>query len=97
MITDYFCFSLISNAPQTEEREDDLHSSPARRSGKPVLQDPLPRYLYARGGGPEDQPARVQSPGENPTRAVTPPTHIDHDRESTSDDFTYIQLNCIFK
>lgn len=53
----YFSPLLIRNPSQTEEREDDLHSGPARRAGESVRQDSVPRHLHERGGGLKDQPA----------------------------------------
>lgn len=40
-----------------------LHALAAGRPRGAVRQDPLPRHLHARGGGAQDQPAGVQSPG----------------------------------
>lgn len=59
-----FCSFLIRDSSQTEEREDDVHSGPARRAGEPVRQDSVPGYLHERGGGLKDQPAGIQSAGE---------------------------------
>ena len=56
-------FLSRSDTEETEAREDDLHARPAGRAGEPVRQDALPRHLHARGGGPEDQPARVPRAG----------------------------------
>lgn len=40
-----------------------LHALTAGRARGAVRKDSLPRHLHARGGGSQDQPARVQSPG----------------------------------
>lgn len=40
-----------------------LHALTAGRARGAVRKDSLPRHLHARGGGAQDQPARVQSPG----------------------------------
>lgn len=40
-----------------------LHALTAGRARGAVRKDSLPRHLHARGGGTQDQPARVQSPG----------------------------------
>ena len=53
-----------SNTKEAEAREDDLHARSAGRAREPVRQDALPRHLHARGGGPQDQPARVPRSGE---------------------------------
>lgn len=43
---------------------DHLHPEPAGGAGGPVCQDPVPGCVRPRGGGSEDQPARVQGSGE---------------------------------
>jgi len=52
-----------NESTQATSREDDLHQSSAGCAGGVILENEISRHLYARGGCPQDQPARVASPG----------------------------------
>lgn len=56
-----------SNAQETETRKDYFYARPVGRSGGVVRQNALPGHIHARGGGAENQPAGVSSPGESET------------------------------
>jgi hypothetical protein len=59
-------FIFCRRQPQkTEKRKDDVHESPARPSGGSLRQDALSRHLHEGRGRPQDQLARIQSPGMN--------------------------------
>ena len=68
LLTLFVCFFLLlrrSDSPEAAAGADHLHPLSARRPGVSVRKDPVPGHLHAGGGGAEDQPAGVQSPGEN--------------------------------
>ena len=50
--------------PQTATREDDVLTSTTRHPRGPLPEDALPGHLHARGGGAEDQSARVEGSGQ---------------------------------
>lgn len=57
-------FCIFSHPQEAAQRAHHLHQDTAGHPGGAVLQNPLPRHLHERGGGPEDQPARVTCSGE---------------------------------
>lgn len=59
-----FPFISRSKHSQAAQRAHDLHQSPTGRAGGTLRQDTLPGHLHARGGGPKDQPAWIQSAGK---------------------------------
>lgn len=60
--------SFSSDPQEAAEGADHLHPLPARRPGGSVRQNPVPGHLHAGGGGAENQPAGVQSPGNEQRR-----------------------------
>ena len=78
MIIDAVFFLLLrrSDSPEAATGADYLHPLSARRPGVSVRKDPVPGHLHAGGGGAEDQPAGVQSPGENRGLNKTPSTNL---------------------
>ena len=61
-----FCVGFLSRSDSQEAAAgtDHLHPLAARCPGGSVRQNPVPGHLHAGGGRAENQPARVQSPGE---------------------------------
>lgn len=53
----------FSHPAEAATRAHHLHALSAGRARGALRQDSLPRHLHARGGGAQDQPARVQSTG----------------------------------
>lgn len=60
-----FVWFIIRHSAEAAARENHLHARAARHPRGTVRQDAVPGYLHERRGGSQDQPARVQSPGES--------------------------------
>ena len=56
---------MFRQPKEAETGTDDVHPRATGRSRSALRQDSLPRHLHARRGRPQDQPARIQGPGEN--------------------------------
>lgn len=59
-------FLMCSWKPEeAATRANHVHPDAIRRARNVVRQNPIPGHIHARRGGPEDQPARVQSAGNS--------------------------------
>lgn len=65
-----FFLLLRSDSSEAAEGAHYFHPLTARCSGGAVRQDPVPGHLHEGRGGAEDQPAGVQSSGEDPAPDV---------------------------